>query len=90
MSKACVNVYTNHLAKKHPNLCINSCTPGFIATDMGLRIGATNPTYMGTVAPLFCLLGDIDSVGSGCYYGSDAVRSPLDSYRGPGEPPYIP
>jgi len=29
-----------------------------------------------------------DDVAQGWYYGSDAVRSPLDVYRGPGEPPY--
>ena len=39
----------------------------------------------GARAPLHLLLGN---VGSGWYYGSDAVRSPLDRYRGPGEPAY--
>ena len=28
-------------------------------------------------------------VNKGRYYGSDAVRSPIDVYRGPGDPPYI-
>ena len=49
-------------------------------------MGATNPPEKGTVAPIFCLLEP--SLGSGKYYGSDAVRSPLDRYRGPGDPPY--
>lgn len=90
LSKACVNLYTAQLAQLHPDMCINSCTPGFIASDMGLRIGAKNPTVMGTVAPLYCLLSDPNEVKTGRYYGSDAVRSPLDRYRGPGEPPYVP
>jgi len=29
-----------------------------------------------------------DPIGSGHYYGSDCVRSPLDRYRAPGDPPY--
>lgn len=28
LSKACVSAYTLVLAKQHPNLKINSCTPG--------------------------------------------------------------
>ena len=39
------------------------------------------------VAPLFLLFGDPE--GNGRYYGSDGVRSPLDCYRGPGDPPYV-
>ena len=38
------------------------------------------------VAPLHILFGD--DVAHGWYYGSDAVRSPLDVYRGPGDAPY--
>ncbi len=38
------------------------------------------------VAPLHILFGD--DVAHGWYYGSDAVRSPLDIYRGPGDAPY--
>jgi carbonyl reductase 1 len=29
-----------------------------------------------------------ESGGSGRYYGSDGVRSPLDRYRAPGSPPF--
>ena len=43
------------------------------------------PPEKGTVAPLFCLFGDVTP---GWYYGSDAVRSPIDRYRGPGDPPF--
>eukprot|EP00967_Tisochrysis_lutea_P102164 scaffold153670_cov33-Tisochrysis_lutea.AAC.2 len=86
LSKACVNAYTRILAREHPALTINSCTPGFILTDLTMGMGATNPPEKGTGAPLYCLLGDVQ--GSGCYYGSDSQRSPLDRYRAPGDPPY--
>lgn len=34
MSKAVLNSYTQELGIKYPDLHINSCTPGFIETDM--------------------------------------------------------
>ena len=86
-SKACLNVLTRDFADQHPSLRINACTPGFIMTDMTADMGATNPPEMGTIAPLHCLFGE--DVGSGNYFGSDGVRSPLDRYRGPGDPPYL-
>lgn len=91
LSKALVNAYTALHATSHPHLLINSCTPGFIDTDMtrNAGMGATNPPEKGTIAPLYCLFSDeIANAPSGRYYGSDAVRSPLDRYRGPGDPPY--
>lgn len=33
-------------------------------------------------------LATADVPSSGWYFGSDLQRSPLDRYRGPGEPPY--
>eukprot|EP00620_Florenciella_sp_RCC1587_P008674 CAMPEP_0182600808 /NCGR_PEP_ID=MMETSP1324-20130603/91168_1 /TAXON_ID=236786 /ORGANISM="Florenciella sp., Strain RCC1587" /LENGTH=322 /DNA_ID=CAMNT_0024818717 /DNA_START=15 /DNA_END=984 /DNA_ORIENTATION=- len=88
LSKAFVNVLTQQQAKAHPNLKINAVTPGYIATDLTAGMGATNPPEKGTTAPLACLFGDME--GNGRYYGSDAVRSPLDRYRGPGDAPYAP
>ena len=96
LSKACANVYTTSLAREHPGLVINACTPGFIATDMTRQyeqgrgqslaaMGAKTPRE-GASCPLFLLLGEPES--SGHYYGSDAKRSPLDRYRAPGSPPY--
>jgi hypothetical protein len=38
----------------------------------------------GTVAPMHLLFGELE--GNGHYYGSDALRSPLDRYRAPGSP----
>ncbi|MCA9623879.1 MAG: SDR family NAD(P)-dependent oxidoreductase, partial [Myxococcales bacterium] len=34
LSKACLNAYTIALARQHPSLIINACTPGFIQTDL--------------------------------------------------------
>jgi len=95
LSKACVNAYTIKLARSYPAMRINSCTPGYIETDMTRPFAAASgsspdemgmkPAAEGARAPLHLLLGD---VGTGWYYGSDAVRSPLNRYRGPGEPAY--
>ncbi|CAK0803963.1 unnamed protein product [Prorocentrum cordatum] len=74
------------LAREHPNLKVNAITPGYILTDMTRNAGATKSPEEGTKAALYCLMGELE--GNGRYYGSDAVRSPLDRYRGPGDPPY--
>eukprot|EP00820_Chromera_velia_P028537 Cvel_11732.t1-p1 / transcript=Cvel_11732.t1 / gene=Cvel_11732 / organism=Chromera_velia_CCMP2878 / gene_product=Carbonyl reductase [NADPH] 1, putative / transcript_product=Carbonyl reductase [NADPH] 1, putative / location=Cvel_scaffold745:25229-26104(-) / protein_length=292 / sequence_SO=supercontig / SO=protein_coding / is_pseudo=false len=86
LSKASLNVFTMQLAKARPELVINACTPGFIDTDLTKGMGANNPPEKGTIAPLHLLFGDLQ--GNGWYYGSDAVRSPIDRYRAPGDPPY--
>lgn len=96
LSKACTNTYTVLLAREHPDLRINACTPGFIETDMTrphaesqgkspAELGMKPPSA-GARAPMFLLFGELE--GNGRYYGSDAQRSPLDRYRAPGEPPY--
>lgn len=96
LSKALSNTYTMVLARAHPNLRINACTPGFIETDMTRRYAEQHgkspadlgmkPPSAGARAPMHLLFGEIE--GSGRYYGSDAQRSPLDRYRSPGDPPY--
>jgi NAD(P)-dependent dehydrogenase (short-subunit alcohol dehydrogenase family) len=96
LSKALSNTYTLILAREHPNLRINSGTPGFIETDMtrpwaeSQRKSAADmgmkPPSEGARAPMHLLFGDLE--GNGRYYGSDAQRSPLDRYRSPGSPPY--
>eukprot|EP00613_Pedinella_sp_CCMP2098_P080079 CAMPEP_0171952240 /NCGR_PEP_ID=MMETSP0993-20121228/89404_1 /TAXON_ID=483369 /ORGANISM="non described non described, Strain CCMP2098" /LENGTH=298 /DNA_ID=CAMNT_0012597631 /DNA_START=110 /DNA_END=1006 /DNA_ORIENTATION=+ len=100
LSKASLNVYTRQVAlREEGRVFVNSCTPGYIATDLTKGMGATNSPEKGTVAPLACLFGPLppDSAAtqpsvaqgsSGRYYGSDGVRSPLHFYRGPGDPPY--
>jgi NAD(P)-dependent dehydrogenase (short-subunit alcohol dehydrogenase family) len=96
LSKACANAYTLVLAREHPELRVNACTPGFIETDLtrpyaekagrsAEEMGMKQPKE-GTRSPMFLLFGEPE--GSGRYYGSDAVRSPLDRYRAPGDPPF--
>jgi len=96
LSKACANTYTLLLAREHPGLRINACTPGFIETDLTRPYAESQhkepedlgmkPPSAGARAPMFLLFGEPE--GSGRYYGSDAERSPLDRYRSPGDPPY--
>lgn len=96
LSKALANAYTLLLAREEPALVVNACTPGFIETDMTrpwAQSRGTSPESMGMKppsagahAPLFLLFDAPE--GTGHYYGSDAVRSPLDRYRAPGDPPY--
>jgi carbonyl reductase 1 len=96
LSKACANTYTLLLAREHPSLRVNACTPGFIATDMTRRHAdaegkspaelGMKPPAEGARAPMHLLFGELE--GNGRYYGSDAKRSPLDRYRAPGTPAY--
>lgn len=93
LSKACLNMYTLQLSlqlQETSQILVNSCTPGFIDTDLTKGFGATNTPEMGTVSALHCLFAPAAEVGTGRYYGSDAVRSPLDRYRSPGDAPYNP
>jgi NAD(P)-dependent dehydrogenase (short-subunit alcohol dehydrogenase family) len=96
LSKACANTYTLIAAREHPGLHINACTPGFIETDLtrpyadakGLAPAdmGMKPPAEGTRSTMHLLFGELE--GNGRYYGSDAVRSPMDRYRAPGDPPY--
>ena len=102
LSKASVNAYTVELAKRFPTILVNSCSPGFIQTDLGLgfadKYGKTPgemgmlPVEKGTIAPAYLLMGDLegDIAGyrSGRYYGSDAKWSPFHKSRSPGDPAY--
>lgn len=87
-SKACLNAYMRSLANEYPHLRINSCTPGFIDTDLTrlFDVPGKKSASEGTHAPIHLLMGDL--VGNGRYYGSDCVRSPLDRYRNPGDAEY--
>ena len=96
LSKACANVYTILLAREHPKLHINACTPGFIDTDLTQHYAQAQnktpaemgmkPPSAGARAPMHLLFATLE--GNGRFYGSDAQRSPLDRYRAPGTPPY--
>ena len=89
-SKALLNAYTVIHAKIEKDLIINAVTPGFIATDLTAAYGATNPPSKGAIPPCYLMMDDafIPNTPSGRYYGSDCIRSPLSSYRGPGDPPF--
>lgn len=98
LSKACANSFMLIFARQHPELIVNACTPGFIATDLTKgraaeqgktpeEIGMKTP-HEGATASLHLLFGALPA--SGWYYGSDAQRSPLHHYRAPGDPPYTP
>jgi len=94
LSKACANSYTVYLAKCFPQLFVNACTPGFIETDLGKDfLGDRTPAQAGMKSPaqgarvIMKLLFDSPG-GSGHYYGSDSLRSPMDRYRAPGSPEY--
>lgn len=89
VSKALLNAYTVLYAAANPDLIVNSCTPGYIATDLTKGMGATNPPEKGAVSPIHILMNEeMKTLPTGRYYGSDAIRSPLHYYRGPGDPPY--
>lgn len=99
VSKALLNMYVLGLGGGDLGACClaNACSPGMIATDLltaGLAaLGKTPeeagalPPAAGTVAPLALLFGDVGG-RSGCYYGSDGLRSPMGAYRSPGTPAY--
>lgn len=89
LSKALLNAYTALHAQSEPDLIINSCSPGFIDTDITRGMGASKTPMQGAVAPVELLMSDdVAKNPTGWYYGSDAVRSPFHCYRDPGEPPY--
>eukprot|EP00545_Synedropsis_sp_CCMP1620_P003376 CAMPEP_0119006594 /NCGR_PEP_ID=MMETSP1176-20130426/2396_1 /TAXON_ID=265551 /ORGANISM="Synedropsis recta cf, Strain CCMP1620" /LENGTH=269 /DNA_ID=CAMNT_0006958527 /DNA_START=109 /DNA_END=918 /DNA_ORIENTATION=- len=89
LSKALLNAYTVLHAAEEPKLIINSCTPGYIKTDITAGMGATNPPSKGAIPPVHLLMSpEFDTLPTGSYYGSDCVRSPIYEYRGPGDPPY--
>eukprot|EP00559_Dactyliosolen_fragilissimus_P009416 CAMPEP_0184858964 /NCGR_PEP_ID=MMETSP0580-20130426/3986_1 /TAXON_ID=1118495 /ORGANISM="Dactyliosolen fragilissimus" /LENGTH=293 /DNA_ID=CAMNT_0027355345 /DNA_START=79 /DNA_END=960 /DNA_ORIENTATION=- len=93
LSKALVNAYTVLYGKQEASngIYVNSCSPGYILTDMTRDAGLnpTNPPSMGANAPFYLLMSDdMKTLPTGRYYGSDSVRSPLHFYRGPGDPPY--
>lgn len=92
VSKALLNAYTVLLAQERQqqhDVLVNSCSPGYILTDMTKGMGASSPPEKGAVCPVHLLMSDdVKHLPPGRYYGSDKLRSPLGFYRGPGEPPY--
>mmetsp|Transcript_5593 Transcript_5593/g.8584 ORF Transcript_5593/g.8584 Transcript_5593/m.8584 type:complete len:316 (+) Transcript_5593:66-1013(+) len=90
-SKALLNAYTVLHAKANPDLVINSCSPGWILTDLTAGMGASSPPEKGAICPVYLMMSpEIANIPTGRYYGSDCLRSPLDRYRDPGTPAYEP
>ena len=85
LSKAALNAYTSIQARTYRNLICTSLSPGFIVTNMTEGYGAQTTAEQGTVSLIRCIFGDVTS---GCYYGSDGLRSPLTVTRDPGMPEY--
>ena len=98
LSKACTNALTICLARENENLIVNACTPGWIATDLTknyVQSTGKNPEEIGMKTPFEGALSSVylsmsENVGTGMYFGSDCLRSPLDRYRSPGSPAYVP
>ena len=105
LSKALLNCHTICLAREHPALGINACTPGLVNTDL---LVTAAPWFLPSfLVPILAtramkaktpdegtraplaLLFD-DLEGNGRFYGSDAKRSPLDTPRDPEkDAPYV-
>ena len=86
LSKALLASYTAWFAREHPNLSVSCVSPGYINTNMTRGFGASKSPEEGTVSIRNALFGNLK--GNGWYYGSDALRSPLHTYRDPGDPEY--
>ena len=56
--------------------------------DRAVQVKAEPSAYRGALAGSTLALLFDQPKGSGHYYGSDALRSPLDHYRAPGSPEY--
>ncbi|GAB5371181.1 hypothetical protein AAMO2058_001557100 [Amorphochlora amoebiformis] len=89
ISKAAVNALTIVLARENKDLIINSCHPGYVATDLTGNMGAVRP-YEGAFCPVNLVTEKAENLGSGWFYGEDAKRNPLKGYREPGSSEYKP
>ncbi|KAL2018285.1 hypothetical protein VTK56DRAFT_989 [Thermocarpiscus australiensis] len=73
VSKAALNAFTRILAREHPGLLINSCCPGWVATDLGAQAGPPPKTpEEGARIPLNLAFGDIGDT-SGRYWANDST-----------------
>ncbi|KAH7411546.1 hypothetical protein DE146DRAFT_241218 [Phaeosphaeria sp. MPI-PUGE-AT-0046c] len=65
VSKALINTLTVILAKKHPDVLINSCCPGWTNTEMGKQGKGTPPKTpeQGAQTAVRCAIGDLGPAG---------------------------
>ncbi|KAK5174764.1 uncharacterized protein LTR77_001847 [Saxophila tyrrhenica] len=74
-SKALVNAFTLILARENPDVLINCCCPGWVATEMGKLIGKPPKREEdGAKIPVRLAVGDIWGVTGG-YWANGSVRS---------------
>jgi len=74
-SKALVNAFTFILARENPDVLINCCCPGWVATDMGRLIGKPpKKEEDGAKIPVRLALEDLGGV-TGRYWANGGVRS---------------
>ncbi|GAP82652.2 putative short-chain dehydrogenase reductase SDR [Rosellinia necatrix] len=72
-SKAALNSGTRILARDNPDLLINCCCPGWVATDLGGQAGPPPKTpEQGAEIPLHLAFGNIGKT-SGRYWANDSV-----------------
>ena len=74
VSKAAMNAMTGILANTNPQVQINCCCPGWVATDMGKMVGSKPPKSTEEAAriPLKLAFKDIGNI-SGKYWGNQSV-----------------
>ncbi|KAI9724601.1 MAG: putative secondary metabolism biosynthetic enzyme [Chrysothrix sp. TS-e1954] len=79
VSKAFTNALTAVLARDTQGLTINSCCPGWVATDMGTMVGArpSKKPEDGATIPIRLGFGSIDGV-TGRYWGNPSISSTGD------------
>lgn len=103
-SKCALNAYTISLARELAprRITVNACSPGLIKTDLFIPMAAARgqtldelavafnalPVEKSTVSTLRLLFTPQADIGTGKYFGSDGLRSPMAKYRRPGDPEY--
>ena len=87
LTKAIIHKYSEITAKANSKLIVSAVTPGFVETNLTAKVGGNKLTpEQGCKSTLHTLFADLG--GSGFYFGSDALRSPLHVTRNAGEPEF--
>ena len=86
LTKAVAHKLNEIIARANPNLLVSAVSPGFVATNLSNHNENAITPEQGCVSTIHALFAELS--GSGFYYGSDGVRSPLHFMRSPGEPAF--